>query len=162
MIPPVVLAPEDGQMIMDTCAAPGSKATQLAEAIPNGLVLANEPSSGRINLLTSNKGRLGLSNMVVIQHDGRHIGRMPEPGVDGIVVDVPCSGTATTRKNRELWNNWTPKVGRSMFKLQSDIAYRAAQLLRPGGDMVYSTCSLDPIENEAVVCDILNLSLIHI
>ncbi len=156
MIPPVVLAPEDGQMIMDTCAAPGSKATQLAEAIPNGLVLANEPSSGRINLLTSNKGRLGLSNMVVIQHDGRHIGRMPEPGVDGIVVDAPCSGTATTRKNRELWNNWTPKVGRSMFKLQSDIAYRAAQLLRPGGKMVYSTCSLDPIENEAVVCDILN------
>ena len=154
MIPPVVLAPEDGQMIMDTCAAPGSKATQLAEAIPNGLVLANEPSSGRINLLTSNKGRLGLSNMVVIQHDGRHIGRMPEPGVDGIVVDAPCSGTATTRKNRELWNNWTPKVGRSMFKLQSDIAYRAAQLLRPGGEMVYSTCSLDPIENEAVVCDI--------
>ena len=78
----------------------------------------------------------------------------------------PCSGTATTRKNRELWKSWTPKVGRSLFKLQSDIATRAAQLLRPGGRMVYSTCSLDPVENEAVVCDILQrcpwLELINI
>ncbi len=155
MLPPVILEAKDGDLVMDTCAAPGSKATQLAEAIPNGLVLANEPSSGRLNLLVTNRGRLGISNMLIMQHDGRHIGRMPEPGVDGIVVDAPCSGTATTRKNRELWHSWTPKVGRSLHKLQSDIAFRAAQLLRPGGRMVYSTCSLDPIENEAVVCDIL-------
>ena len=166
MLPPVVLNPSDGDLVMDTCAAPGSKATQLAEAIPNGLVLANEPSSGRLNLLVTNRGRLGISNMVIMQHDGRHIGRMPEPGVDGVIVDAPCSGTATTRKNRELWRAWTPKVGRSLFKLQSDIANRAAQLLRPGGKMVYSTCSLDPIENEAVVCEILQrcpwLELVHI
>ncbi len=155
MLPPVVLEPEDGDLVMDTCAAPGSKATQLAEAIPNGIVLANEPSSGRLNLLVTNRGRLGISNMLIMQHDGRHIGRMPKPGVDGVVVDAPCSGTATTRKNRELWRSWTPKVGRSLFQLQSDIAFRAAQLLRPGGRMVYSTCSLDPIENEAVVCEIL-------
>ena len=155
MLPPVVLEPKESDLVMDTCAAPGSKATQLAEAVPNGLVLANEPSSGRLNLLTTNRGRLGISNMLIMQHDGRHIGRMPEPGVDGIVVDAPCSGAATTRKNRELWRSWTPKVGRSLFKLQADIATRAAQLLRPGGRMVYSTCSLDPVENEAVVCEIL-------
>ena len=155
MLPPVVLEPNEDDLVMDTCAAPGSKATQLAEAIPNGLVLANEPSSGRLNLLVTNRGRLGIGNMLIMQHDGRHIGRMPAPGIDGIVVDAPCSGTATTRKNRELWNSWTPKVGRSLFKLQVDIAFRAAQLLRPGGRMVYSTCSLDPIENEAVVCEIL-------
>lgn len=166
MLPPVILEPKDGELVMDTCAAPGSKATQLAEAIPNGLVLANEPSSGRLNLLVTNRARLGLANMLIMQHDGRHIGRMPEPGVDGVVVDAPCSGTATTRKNRELWNTWTPKVGRSLFQLQSDIAHRAAQLLRPGGKMIYSTCSLDPIENEAVVCEILRkapwLKLINI
>ena len=156
MLPPVVLEPKKGDLVMDTCAAPGSKATQLAEAVPSGLVLANEPSSGRLNLLTTNRGRLGIENMLIMQHDGRHIGRMPEPGVDGVVVDAPCSGTGTTRKNRELWKSWTPKVGRSLFKLQSDIATRAAQLLRPGGRMVYSTCSLDPVENEAVVCNILH------
>ena len=155
MLPPVVLEPAIDHLVMDTCAAPGSKATQLAEAVPNGLVLANEPSSGRLNLLVTNRGRLGIENMLIMQHDGRHIGRMPAPGVDGIVVDAPCSGNATTRKNRELWHSWTPKVGRSLFKLQIDIAIRAAQLLRPGGKMVYSTCSLDPIENEAVVCEIL-------
>lgn len=155
MLPPVVLEPKEDDLVMDTCAAPGSKATQLAEAIPKGLVLANEPSSGRLNLLVTNRGRLGIENMLIMQHDGRHIGRMPSPGIDGIVVDAPCSGTATTRKNRELWNSWTPRVGRSLFKLQVDISYRAAQLLRPGGRMVYSTCSLDPIENEAVVCEIL-------
>ncbi|MBT4066929.1 MAG: RsmB/NOP family class I SAM-dependent RNA methyltransferase [Euryarchaeota archaeon] len=155
MLPPVVLEPEEDDLVMDTCAAPGSKATQLAEAIPKGLVLANEPSSGRLNLLVTNRGRLGIENMLIMQHDGRHIGRMPSPGIDGIVVDAPCSGTATTRKNRELWHSWTPRVGRSLFKLQVDISFRAAQLLRPGGRMVYSTCSLDPIENEAVVCEIL-------
>jgi len=155
MLPPVVLEPAKDSLVMDTCAAPGSKATQLAEAIPDGLVLANEPSSGRLNMLATNRGRLGLANMLIMQHDGRHIGRMPEPGIEGIVVDAPCTGTATTRKNRDLWWGWSPKDGRSMFQLQTDIAYRAAQLLVPGGLMVYSTCSIDPTENEAAVCEIL-------
>ena len=155
MIPPVILEPIDGQLVLDTCAAPGSKATQLAEAVPNGLVLANEPSSGRLNMLVTNRGRLGLTNMLITQHDGRHYGRIASPGVDSIVVDAPCTGTATTRKNKELWWKWTPKEGRSLFRLQTDIAYRAAQLLIPGGRMVYSTCSLDPTENEAAVCEIL-------
>ena len=61
--------------------------------------------------------------MIIMQHDGRHIGRMPHPGVDGVVVDAPCSVSATSRKNREIWYNWTPKVGRSLFKLQVDIAF---------------------------------------
>ena len=166
MLPPIVLEPNDGDLVMDTCASPGSKATQLCQAIPNGLVIANEPISGRLNLLVTNRARLGIPNMLITQHDGRHISRIPKPGLDGVIADVPCSGTGTSRKNSGLWNTWTPKVGRSMFKLQSDIANRAAQLLRPGGKMVYSTCSLDPIENEAVVCDILRrapwLELINI
>ena len=155
MLPPVILEAKDGDLVMDTCASPGSKATQLCEAIPNGLVIANEPVSGRLNLLVTNRARLGIHNMLITQHDGRHISRIPSPGLDGVIVDAPCSGTGTSRKNNGLWKLWTPKVGRSMFKLQADIANRAAQLLRPGGKMVYSTCSLDPIENEAVVCEIL-------
>ncbi|MCS5525780.1 MAG: hypothetical protein NZ737_01730, partial [Candidatus Poseidoniaceae archaeon] len=129
MLPPVVLEPAKDSLIMDTCASPGSKATQLAEAVPDGLVLANEPSSGRLNMLVTNRGRLGLANMLIMQHDGRHIGRMPEPGIEGVVVDAPCTGTATTRKNRDLWWGWSPKAGRSLFQLQTDIAFRAAQLL---------------------------------
>ena len=85
--------------------------------------------------------------MIIMQHDGRHIGRMPHPGVDGVVVDAPCSGSATSRKNREIWSNWTPKVGRSLFKLQVDIAFRAANLLAPAAR--WSTQRVpESIENE--------------
>ena len=166
MLPPIILEPNKDDIVMDTCAAPGSKATQLAELVNEGAVIANEPSAGRLNLLVTNRGRLGLHNILIMQHDGRHIGRIPEPGLDGIIVDAPCTGSATTRKNRDLWWNWTPKAGRSLFKLQVDISKRAAGLLRPGGRLVYSTCSLDPTENEAVVCEIIRscpwLELINI
>ena len=148
------LTPET--LALDMCAAPGSKATQLAEGLhPHGVVVANEPVSGRLNMLVSNRTRLGVANMVVTQHDGRHFGRLPPPGFDAIVADVPCTGSATTRKNRDVWWDWTPKEGRRMFKMQVDIAMRGAALLAGGGHMVYSTCSIDPIENEAVVAELL-------
>ena len=155
MLPPILLAPKDGDLVIDTCAAPGSKATQLAESSPDSLIIANEPHSGRSNMLVTNRARLGLSNMVITQHDARHLARIPAPGFDAILCDVPCTGSATTRKNRPVWWNWSPKEGRSMFSLQVEITRRAAQLLVPGGRMVYSTCSLDPIENEAVLVEVI-------
>ena len=156
MLPVLVLNPHSDELILDMCAAPGSKATQIAEAIhPNGVVVANEPASGRVNMLVSNRGRLAISNMLINQQDGRHLGRIPPPGYDGIVADVPCTGSATSRKNRNVWWKWSPRDGRSMFNLQVEIAYRGAMLLRPGHDLVYSTCSLDPCENEAVVAELL-------
>lgn len=156
MLPVVVLDPKPGQLILDLCAAPGSKATQVAEAVaPNGVVVANEPVSGRVNMLVSNRGRLSTSNMLINQQDGRHIGRIPPPGYDGIVADVPCTGSATSRKNRNVWWKWSPKESRSLFRLQVEITTRGASLLRPGGKLVYSTCSIDPCENEAVVAQLL-------
>ena len=156
MLPVIVLNPKPGQLILDLCAAPGSKATQIAEAIaPSGVVVANEPISGRVNMLVSNRGRLSTTNMLINQQDGRHIGRIPPPGYDGIVADVPCTGSATSRKNRNVWWKWSPKESRTLFRLQVEITHRGASLLRPGGTMVYSTCSLDPCENEAVVAQLL-------
>ena len=155
MLPPILLAPKEGELVIDTCAAPGSKATQLAECSPDSLIIANEPNSGRSNMLVTNRARIGLSNMIITQHDGRHLARIPAPGLDAILCDVPCTGSATTRKNRPVWWNWSPKQGRSMFSLQVEITRRAAQLLVPGGRMVYSTCSLDPIENEAVLVELI-------
>lgn len=156
MLPVVVLDPKPGQLILDLCAAPGSKATQVAEAVaPNGVVVANEPVSGRVNMLVSNRGRLSTSNMLINQQDGRHIGRIPPPGYDGIVADVPCTGSATSRKNRNVWWKWSPKESRTLFRLQVEITTRGASLLRPGGKLVYSTCSIDPCENEAVVAQLL-------
>ncbi|MDA8843447.1 RsmB/NOP family class I SAM-dependent RNA methyltransferase [Euryarchaeota archaeon] len=156
MLPVVVLDPKPGQLILDLCAAPGSKATQVAEAVaPNGVVVANEPVSGRVNMLVSNRGRLSTSNLLINQQDGRHIGRIPPPGYDGIVADVPCTGSATSRKNRNVWWKWSPKESRTLFRLQVEITTRGASLLRPGGKLVYSTCSIDPCENEAVVAQLL-------
>jgi len=156
MLPVVILDPQPGELILDLCAAPGSKATQVAEAIaPNGVIVANEPISGRVNMLVSNRGRLSTTNMLINQQDGRHIGRIPPPGYDGIVADVPCTGSATTRKNRNVWWKWSPKESRTLFRLQVEITVRGASLLRPGGKLVYSTCSIDPCENEAVVAQLL-------
>ena len=156
MLPVQLLNPKNGEMILDMCAAPGSKTTQLAEKIaPEGFVIANEPVSGRANMLISNRARLALPNVLVNQQDGRHIGRIPPPGFDAVVADVPCTGTATTRKNIKIWKNWKPKASRGLFDLQVSIAVRGAKLLTPGGKLVYSTCSIDPCENEAVIAEIL-------
>tara|TARA_B100000035_G_scaffold171740_1_gene146531 strand:- start:457 stop:2166 length:1710 start_codon:yes stop_codon:yes gene_type:complete len=155
MLPILVLDPQQGELLLDLCAAPGSKATHAAERMaPSGVVVANEPISGRVNMLASNRGRLSLHNVMITQHDGRHVGRIPKPGFDAIVADVPCTGSATSRKNKDVWWSWSPKGGRTMFQLQVDIASRGAQLLQPGGMMVYSTCSIDPVENEAVIAEL--------
>ena len=156
MLPVQLLNPKNGEMILDMCAAPGSKTTQIAEKVaPEGFVVANEPVSGRANMLISNRARLALPNVLINQQDGRHIGRIPPPGFDAIVADVPCTGTATTRKNIKVWKNWKPKASRGLFDLQVSIAVRGAKLLTPGGKLVYSTCSIDPCENEAVIAEIL-------
>jgi len=156
MLPVRLLTAEQNILALDMCAAPGSKTTQLGERLhPEGVVVANEPVSGRLNMLVSNRSRLGLANIVVTQHDGRHFGRLPPPGFDAVIADVPCTGTATTRKNRDVWWDWTPKEGRKMFKMQVEITVRGATLLVPGGHLVYSTCSIDPVEDEAVVAEVL-------
>ena len=105
---------------------------------------------------------------IIVNHDARHFPKVPEFGYDRILVDAPCTGTGTTRKNPDVWSRWKPNGGRSMQKLQIDILSRATKLVKSGGRIVYSTCSLDPVENEAVVAEVLRkdpslrLSLIHI
>ena len=155
MLPVEVLPMEDVDVVVDLCAAPGSKTTQLAERFPLTTVIANEPVSGRVNTLVSNRGRVSLANVLVVQHDGRHFPRTPAPGVDAVIADLPCTGSATMRKNREVWWSWRPSSGRDLHRLQVDIARRAAGLVRPGGHVVVSTCSLDPVENEAVIAEML-------
>ena len=156
MIPVELMGLKNEKIVLDMCAAPGSKTTQIAERLAdNCFVIANEPSSSRTNMLISNRARIGLDNILINQQDGRHIGRIPPPGYDAIFADVPCTGNATTRKNPKVWQKWKPRDGRSMFKLQLTIAERGARNLKPGGKLAYSTCSIDPIENEAVVAQLL-------
>lgn len=156
MLPVQALGVKPGHAVLDLCAAPGSKTTQIAEALAGeGFVMANEVNPGRANHLVSNVHRTGFLNVAICQQDGRHFPRVAAPGFDRVITDVPCTGTGTTRKNTDVWEKWTPHGGRHMHKLQRDIAMRGAMLLRGGGRMIYSTCSVDPLENEAVVAALL-------
>jgi 16S rRNA C967 or C1407 C5-methylase (RsmB/RsmF family) len=152
MLPVLGLAPSPGECILDLCASPGSKTTQICEHLgDSGAVIANEVISGRVNTLVTNVQRHGSRSAVVVQHDGRHFPKVPGDGFAGVLVDVPCTGSGTTRKNPDVWSKWRPSSGRSLHSLQFDILRRAIAVTKFGGRIVYSTCSLDPVENEAVV-----------
>ena len=156
MLPVLALDPKPGEYILDLCASPGSKTSQIAEHLnDSGVVVANEIVRGRVNLLVSNMQRHRSRSNIIVNHDARHFPKIPEFGYDRILVDAPCTGTGTTRKNPHVWSRWKPSGGRSMQKLQIDILSRATKLVKSGGRVVYSTCSLDPIENEAVVAEVL-------
>jgi len=152
MLPVIALDPRPGEVVLDLCASPGSKTTQICESLgDSGAVVANEVVSGRVNTLVSNVQRHASRAAVVVQHDGRHIPMVPKSGFDRVLVDVPCTGSGTTRKNPEVWGKWVPSAGLSLHDLQHDLLTRAIRVTKPGGRVVYATCSLDPVENEAVV-----------
>ena len=159
--------------VLDMCAAPGSKTFQLLEALhaagdggalPTGLVVANDADLKRCNLLVHQTKRANSPALIVTNHEAQFFplikgppGSGDEAGYlfDRILCDVPCSGDGTLRKNPDLWRRWNVGLGMGLHTLQVRIALHAARLLRLGGRMVYSTCSLNPIENEAVVAEIL-------
>lgn len=156
MLPVLALGAKPGHIVLDMCASPGSKTTQIAEHLgESGLVLANEVVNSRVNMLVTNVQRHGSKSVVVVHHDGRHIPRVPESGFDGILVDAPCTGSGTTRKNPDVWGKWLPSGGRSLHDLQVALLSKASALVKSGGRVVYSTCSLDPVEDEAVVAEVL-------
>lgn len=156
MIPAIALDAQPGELVLDMCASPGSKTTQIAEHLDGrGVVMANEVVNSRINTLVANTKRHGSITPIIVHHDGRFIPKVPQTGFDKILVDAPCTGSATTRKNPDVWNKWLPSGGRTLHKLQLELLTRAITLTKPGGKIVYSTCSLDPIENEAVIAEIL-------
>ena len=146
--------------VLDMCAAPGSKSTQMAQHVR--LLVANEARPKRCNVLINNLKKTPTTNVVVTNHDAcffpriRLQGDVPGCGergdpllFDRILCDVPCSSDGTVRKDRKILENW--RLGTGLFELQLRILKRAARLLKADGSILYSTCSLNPIENEAVV-----------
>jgi multisite-specific tRNA:(cytosine-C5)-methyltransferase len=190
MIPPHFLDVKPGQVVLDMCAAPGSKSAQLAEMIhgdeedrvtraangesvhsgedgdysddgrSTGLLIANDTDYKRAGMLVHQVKRLNFPNLIVTQHDASIFPsiELPSSGqkknylkYDRILADVPCAGDGTARKNPGVWQKWTPKDGLGLHGLQLRILFRGLQMLKKGGRMVYSTCSMNPVENEAVV-----------
>jgi hypothetical protein len=154
------------------CAAPGSKTAQLLEGVlgddhetfPKGLVIANDSDQKRAYMLVHQAKRLQTPILMVTNHDAQDFPRIiidhdgkPSNALqfDRVLCDVPCSGDGTMRKNKMIWNTWNASNGNGLHKLQRSILFRGCELLKVGGRLVYSTCSFNPIENEAVVASFL-------
>ncbi|KAL1191962.1 25S rRNA (cytosine-C(5))-methyltransferase NOP2A [Cardamine amara subsp. amara] len=182
MVPPLFLDVHPDHFVLDMCAAPGSKTFQLLEIIheasepgslPNGMVVANDVDFKRSNLLIHQTKRMCTSNLIVTNHEGQQFpgcrlnkSRASEKGLsedmpinqlsfDRVLCDVPCSGDGTLRKAPDIWRKWNSGMGNGLHSLQIILAMRGLSLLKVGGRMIYSTCSMNPIEDEAVVAEIL-------
>lgn len=158
-VPPLLLEPDRSDRIWAAAAAPGGKATQLAARVTNhGLVVANDVNLGRLSALRSNADRLGVETMAVTNADARNFSMDPFPfdQFDAALVDAPCSGEGTVRKHPENPPRWNASEAEELSSVQVDMLRRATQLTKPGGTIVYSTCTFAPEENEAVLSAILD------
>ncbi|ERH05807.1 MAG: NOL1/NOP2/sun family putative RNA methylase [Halonotius sp. J07HN4] len=158
-VPAIALDPQPGERIWDSCAAPGSKTTQLSALMDDrGLVVGNDNNLGRLSSLRHNAERLGVTNLVVTKQDGRNYSLKPFDfdSFDRAIVDAPCSCEGTIRKNPTTLEEWTLEHVHSVAAVQKGILSRAVQATKPGGTVVYSTCTFAPEENEAVVDHALN------
>lgn len=156
MVPPVVLDPQPDDCIMDMCAAPGSKTCQLLEKLsPKGSLVANDSSYQRAYMLMHQLRRIMHNNPVVLVTSAEAQFFPQTLSFDKILADVPCSGDGTSRKNIGIWKNWSQLGALALHSLQLDIAWKGVAMLKVGGLLCYSTCSYNPIENEAVVAELL-------
>jgi NOL1/NOP2/sun family putative RNA methylase len=151
MIPPIILDPKPGDIVLDMCASPGSKTTQLSQIMKNrGLIIANDIKSDRLAALGLNVQRCGLTNCIITNMHGQAFGKK---GImfDKILVDAPCSATGAIRKSIKTVEMWNPDMIRRLSATQKSLISTAFSLLKPEGTMVYSTCSVEPEEDEEVV-----------
>jgi len=156
MLPPIILSPDHTDIVLDMCAAPGSKTSQLAQYMENtGLLIANDSQGKRLSALGINIQRCGVHNTIITKMDGERI-RGFENTFDKILVDAPCSGTGTIRRNYKIMEMWSSGLIGRMSKVQYKLAKKAFSMLKPGGVLVYSTCTLEPEENEGIVSKLLN------
>ncbi|MBN2052646.1 NOL1/NOP2/sun family putative RNA methylase [Candidatus Woesearchaeota archaeon] len=151
MIPPVVLNPEPGDIVLDMCAAPGSKASQIAAMMQNsGVLIANDLQGDRLKALGINLQRTGVSNALITQMPG-HKFRFIKLKFDKVLVDAPCSGTGTIRRSLRTLQMWSPHMVKKMASQQKQMIASGFESLKPGGAMVYSTCTMEPEEDEGVI-----------
>ena len=159
VLPGLALDPEPGERVWDACAAPGSKTTQLADAMDDeGTIVANDSNLGRLSALRHNTERLGITNTVVTNQDARNFSLKPLAfdEFDRSLVDVPCSCEGTCRKNPDVLDEWTLDHVEQIADIQKSILTRAVQATKAGGTVVYSTCTFALEENEAVLDHVLD------
>ena len=152
MAPVVLLDPQPGEKICDLCAAPGGKSTQIAGRMAGeGFLLCNEFNPKRAKILSRNVERLGIANALVTnEHPQKLADRLPG-FFDRVLIDAPCSGEGMFRKEEAAVTDWSEEAVTACAQRQREILHSGAGLVRPGGLLVYSTCTFAPEENEETV-----------
>lgn len=157
MIPPVVLDIVPGQMVLDLCAAPGSKTSQIIEMlhqgetkVPNGLIVANDVDNKRCYMLMHQAKRLRSSCLLVVNHDASqlpnlHMANGQMLKYDRVLCDVPCTGDGTLRKNADLWKKWNTANGNSINGLQVYISIKYSRILIFYRNVIHNNCKLTKI-----------------
>ena len=142
-------APRQGEWVLDLCAAPGGKSTQLAgKLMGKGVLVCNEIHPARAKILSQNMERMGIGNSIVTNEDSEKLARWFGPVFDKIVIDAPCSGEGMFRKDEEARLQWSEEHVAACAVRQAEILDNGAAMLKPGGRLVYSTCTFAPEENE--------------
>ena len=156
MIPPLVLNPSTSDKVLDLCAAPGSKTTQLAEIMCNtGTLIANEVSTDRLKSLVFNVDKMNLANTGILHGRGELLSTVYQNYFDKILVDAPCSALGITQKKGEVSNWWNENKLVAFTEMQMKLLVAAIKACKAGGEIVYSTCTLSVEENELALNRIL-------
>ena len=152
MAPVALLDPQPGERVLDLCAAPGGKSTQIAgRLLGKGLLVCNEINPSRAKILSRNIERLGVANALVTNEKPENLSRRLPGFFDRVLVDAPCSGEGMFRKEEAAVTDWSPETVEMCARRQAGILDCAAEMLRPGGRLVYSTCTFAPREDEEAV-----------
>ncbi len=143
------LKPDD--RVLDLCAAPGSKSTAIAAELVDGLLVANEINAKRASALRSNLERMGVARAIITNTDGDHLAKAVPQFFDKVLVDSPCSGEGMFRKYPRILEEWTPELVDLCARRSRGVLEAGAKALKPGGRLVYSTCTFNLEENEKTV-----------
>ena len=151
-----LLDPRPGEKICDLCAAPGGKTTQIAGRMSGeGFLLCNEWSPKRAKILSRNIERMGVWNSLVTNETTEKLARYLPEYFDRVLIDAPCSGEGMFRKEEAAVTDWSQDTVEMCARRQAEILHNGAELLRPGGRLVYSTCTFSPEENEETIASFL-------
>ena len=152
MAPVALLDPRPGEKICDLCAAPGGKTTQIAGRMRGeGFLLCNEINPKRAKILSRNIERMGVANALVTNEHPERLAERFAGFFDRVLVDAPCSGEGMFRKEEAAVTDWSPETVEMCARRQGEILQSAARMLKPGGRLVYSTCTFAPEEDEMAV-----------